>query len=189
MKQLLAVLFFSAFISTALAANPMVEIKTNQGSITVELFEKEAPLTVQNFLDYVESGFYNGTIFHRIIDGFMIQGGGFDVNMQQKKGSAPIKNEATNGLPNEPGTLAMARTNDPHSATSQFFINLVNNSSLNQPSGGGWGYAVFGKVTEGFDVVQQIGKRSTRTAGPFQNNPVEPVIIESMTLVSDATAQ
>jgi len=185
MKQFLAALGFIAFIGPAIAANPIVEIRTNQGVISVELYEEKAPLTVKNFLEYVESGFYVDTIFHRVIDGFMIQGGGFDASMTQKKTAAPIRNEATNGLRNEPGTLAMARTNDPHSATAQFFINLVNNSALDQPAGSGWGYAVFGKVTEGFDIVQKIGKLPTRTVGPFQNNPVEPVVIESVRVVTN----
>ncbi len=187
MKHLLAALFACAVTGLAYAANPIVEIRTNQGAITVELFEQEAPKSVANFLQYVESGFYDDTIFHRVIDGFMIQGGGFDTQMRQKPTLAPIENEARNGLRNEPGTLAMARTRDPHSAASQFFINLVNNRPLDYPSNDGWGYAVFGKVIDGFDVVQAIGRVPTGNAGPFQNVPTSPVVVESMKVV-DAPA-
>lgn len=183
-------LFFTLLMAVAFSANAfaqkIVEIKTNQGTIIIELFEQEAPESVKNFIDYVESAFYDGTLFHRVIDGFMIQGGGFEAGMKQKETRPPIRNEAKNGLLNEPGTLAMARTSDPHSATAQFFINLVPNRALDYPSRDGWGYAVFGKVTEGFEVVQKIGKLPTTTVGPFQDTPVEPVIIESARVIEPA---
>lgn len=171
------------------AANPLVEMKTNMGSMTIELYAEKAPKTVENFLQYVRDGFYDGTVFHRVIDGFMIQGGGFNEKMEQKPTRAPIENEAKNGLKNEPGTLAMARTQAPHSATAQFFINLVNNERLNYPSFDGWGYTVFGKVTKGFEVVQQIGKVKTGNSGFHQNVPLQPVVIQSVRIVSDAKPQ
>jgi peptidyl-prolyl cis-trans isomerase A (cyclophilin A) len=180
MKRLLVTLLFLLACGSAAAANPKVEIRTNQGVIVVELFEDEAPESVRNFLDYVSTGFYDDTIFHRVIDGFMIQGGGFDAHMRQKPTREPIQNEAKNGLRNAAGTIAMARTRDPHSAASQFFINLVDNDRLDYPSFDGWGYAVFGKVSAGFDVVQKIGRSATGNAGPFQNVPIEPIVVESM---------
>lgn len=183
MKHLLAALLLFASIGTLHATNPVVEIRTNQGVITVELFEKDAPKSVGSFLQYVRNGYYDGTVFHRVIDGFMIQGGGFDAQMRQKPTLAPIENEARNGLRNEQGTIAMARTRDPHSASSQFFINLVDNRPLDYPSNDGWGYAVFGKVTSGFDVVQKIGRVPTGTVGPFQNTPTTPVVVESVHVV------
>jgi len=162
--------------------NPRVLIKTNLGNITVELFEKEAPITVKNFLDYVDSKFYDGTTFHRIMPGFVIQGGGFTPDMKKKPTKAPIKNEATNGLKNLKGTLSMARTMDINSATSQFFINLKNNPALdhkdNTPKG--YGYAVFGKVVSGWGVVEKIAKVPTTTKGIYKNVPVKPVIIKSI---------
>ncbi|MCX7175106.1 MAG: peptidylprolyl isomerase [Proteobacteria bacterium] len=167
------------------AANPMVEMKTNQGTVTIELYADKAPKSVANFLKYAQDGFYNGTIFHRVIDGFMIQGGGFEPGMKQKEPRAPIENEAKNGLKNGVGTLAMARTSDPHSATAQFFINLVDNVMLDYPSRDGWGYAVFGKVTQGMDVVQKIAKVRTGNAGPHQNVPSAPVVIESVKLLPE----
>ena len=169
----------------AFAANPMVEMKTNMGTVVIELYPEKAPKSVDNFLQYVKDGFFNGTIFHRVIDGFMIQGGGFDRDMKQKPTRAPIENEAKNGLKNEVGTLAMARTPAPHSATAQFFINLVDNSGLDYPSRDGWGYAVFGKVAQGYDVVQKIAKVKTGNAGFHQNVPVEPVLIESVRLLPE----
>ena len=169
----------------ALAANPQVEMKTSQGTLVIELYADKAPKSVGNFLQYVKDGFYNGLIFHRVIDGFMIQGGGFEPGMKQKATRAPIENEAKNGLRNEPGTLAMARTADPHSASAQFFINLVNNAPLDYPSRDGWGYAVFGKVVQGFDVVQKIAKLPTSNAGMHQNVPTTPVVIESAKLLPE----
>ena len=149
--------FISIFILllslTAFAKNPVVVMDTNMGSIEIELDEAKAPVTVKNFLAYVDAKFYNGTIFHRVINNFMIQGGGFDEKMKEKTTKAPIKNEAANGLRNDTGTIAMARTADPNSATAQFFINVNDNSSLNYPSPDGHGYAVFGKVTSGMHVV------------------------------------
>lgn len=158
---------------------PMVTLKTTLGDITLELYADKAPETVANFLQYVADGHYNGTIFHRVIDGFMIQGGGFTKDMQQKPTRAPVKNEAANGLKNERGTIAMARTADPHSASAQFFINVVNNDFLNfrSPDRNGYGYCVFGKVVSGMDVVDKIKGVRTATRGFHENVPVEPVII------------
>ena len=165
----------------------MVTIKTNHGDITLELDAKNAPVTVQNFLSYVESGHYNGTIFHRVISNFMIQGGGFEPGMKQKDVNAPIPNEANNGLKNDEYTVAMARTGDPHSATAQFFINVKDNDFLNFSSetSQGWGYAVFGKVTEGTDVVDKIRDVETGQKGPFGDVPNEDVIIESVSVVDN----
>ncbi|MEC9062903.1 MAG: peptidylprolyl isomerase [Pseudomonadota bacterium] len=158
----------------------MVTLKTNFGDITLELFEDKAPKTVANFLSYVEDGFFDNTIFHRVINNFMIQGGGFTPDMDQKDTKAPIENEADNGVANEVGTIAMARTHDPHSATAQFFINVNNNDFLNHSgkSVNGWGYCAFGKVTEGMDVVEKIKAVKTGNHGYHQDVPVEPVIIE-----------
>lgn len=158
----------------------MVTLKTNFGDITLELFEDKAPKTVENFLAYVKEGFYDDTIFHRVIDGFMIQGGGFTADMDQKDTKDTIENEANNGVANEIGTIAMARTNDPHSATAQFFINVGNNSFLNHTSESvnGWGYCAFGKVTDGMDVVEKIKNVKTGSSGYHQDVPVEPVVIE-----------
>ncbi len=160
----------------------MVIIHTTLGDIKVELNSEKAPVTVFNFLKYVDSGFYNGTIFHRVIDGFMIQGGGFTRDMEQKPTRAPIQNEAHNGMKNERGTIALARTQQIHSATSQFFINVVDNDFLNYsaPTPQGYGYCVFGRVVEGMDVVDRIKTVPTRNMGPFQNVPVEPVEITSV---------
>lgn len=160
--------------------NPIVEMTTSQGKIVIELDAAKAPKTVENFLSYVEAGFYNGTIFHRVIEGFMIQGGGFTPEMQQKPTNAPIQNEAANGLSNAPMTISMARTNDPHSATAQFFINLVDNRRLDYSSAGNPGYAVFGKVIEGDDIVKKIGKSKTTIKMGFTDVPVETVTIESV---------
>ncbi len=161
----------------------MVKLLTNFGEITLELNAEKAPITVANFLQYVDSGFYNGTIFHRVINGFMIQGGGFDDKMEQKTSADEIKNEADNGLANDIYTIAMARTSAPHSASNQFFINVGNNDFLNHttPNNSGWGYCVFGKVTAGMDVVDKIKKVATTTRNGHQDVPVENVIIESAT--------
>ena len=158
----------------------MVTLKTNFGDITLELFEDKAPKTVANFLSYVEDGFFDNTIFHRVINNFMVQGGGFTPDMEQKDTKEPIENEADNGVANEVGTIAMARTQDPHSATAQFFINVNNNDFLNHSgkSVNGWGYCAFGKVTEGMDVVEKIKAVKTGNHGYHQDVPVEPVIIE-----------
>lgn len=162
----------------------MITLHTNFGDIVIELNPEKAPKTCANFLSYARDGFYEGTIFHRVIDGFMVQGGGFDKNMQQKPVKAPIENEADNGLKNEKYTLAMARTMDPHSATAQFFINVKDNSFLNfsGKNAQGWGYAVFAKVTEGTDVVDKIKGVKTGSKGMHQDVPVEPVIIEKVTV-------
>ena len=162
-----------------------VKLHTNHGVITLELDADKAPLTVANFLAYVESGHYNNTVFHRVIDGFMIQGGGFEPGMTQKPTGEQIKNEADNGLKNERGTVAMARTQDPHSATAQFFINVANNDFLNyrSPDLQGWGYCVFGKVSEGEDVVEAIRKVKTGSSGFHQDVPKEDVIIERVEVV------
>lgn len=183
MKKLFALLAALAISLPAWAANPMVEMKTNYGVITIELYPDKAPKTVANFLQYTKDGFYNGTVFHRVIDGFMIQGGGFDLGMNQKATRAPVENEAKNGLKNQIGTLAMARTGDPHSATAQFFINLVSNDFLDYPGRDGWGYCVFGKVTQGMDVVNKMSKVATGNARGHQNVPVKPVLIESVKLI------
>ncbi len=159
----------------------MIKIKTSVGSFTLELNKEKAPITVENFLSYVNKGFYNDTIFHRVIDGFMIQGGGFDKNMNQKETDAPIKNEANNGLKNETYTIAMARTSIPDSATSQFFINVGNNSFLDYPGQDGAGYCVFGKVIEGADVVNKIKSTSTESSNGHQDVPTDPIIIEEVT--------
>jgi peptidyl-prolyl cis-trans isomerase B (cyclophilin B) len=160
-------------------------LKTSEGDIKVELFEKEAPISSENFLKYAQEGFYDGTIFHRVIDGFMVQGGGFSADMKRKSTHPPIKNEAGNGLKNIKYTLAMARTSDPNSATSQFFINTTDNGFLNRAeSQDGVGYAVFGKVVEGMDVVDRIGKVKTGTAAGMRDVPVKPVVIESVEMVA-----
>jgi peptidyl-prolyl cis-trans isomerase B (cyclophilin B) len=163
----------------------MVKLHTNFGVIGLELDAERAPQTVKNFLGYVESGFYTNTVFHRVIDGFMIQGGGFEPGMRQKRAEAPIKNEAENGLKNDRYTVAMARTNDPHSASSQFFINVKDNTFLNhsEPSAEGWGYCVFGKVVEGLDVVDKIKSVRTGKRGLHGDVPVEDVIIERAEVV------
>jgi len=157
----------------------MVKLHTNHGTITLELDAEKAPKTVENFLQYVRDGFFDGTIFHRVIDGFMIQGGGFEPGMTQKPTRAAIENEASNGLKNEPYTIAMARTPDPNSATAQFFINVANNSFLNftAPTPQGYGYAVFGKVVEGMDVVDKIRKVKTGSRAGHQDVPLEDVVI------------
>jgi len=177
------------FAAAAWAQNPRVEMKTSAGRIVLELDAANAPDTTANFVQYVKSGFYNGTIFHRVIDRFMIQGGGFDREMQQKNTRAPIRNEAERsskaGLRNDVGTIAMARTSDPNSASAQFFINVAKNDFLNfrEPTMQGYGYAVFGRVVEGMEVVQRIAKVPTTTVGPYQNVPRSPIVIESATVL------
>jgi peptidyl-prolyl cis-trans isomerase A (cyclophilin A) len=181
LKQLFILSAATAAITpNALAADPQVDVRTTAGTIRLELYPSKAPKTVENFLQYVRDGHYNGTIFHRVIDGFMIQGGGIGSNMREKSTRAPVQNEAKNGLKNDVGSIAMARTSDPHSASAQFFINVKNNDFLNYPGQDGWGYAVFGKVVSGMDVVTKIAKTPT---GP-NDVPRQPIVIESMTLVT-----
>ena len=160
---------------------------TTVGPMTLELDADNAPKTVENFLSYVSNGFYDGTIFHRVINNFMVQGGGFTADMEQKATQAPIENEANNGLKNGHGTIAMARTQDPHSATAQFFINVQDNDFLNHTGENmqGWGYAVFGKVTDGEEVLEKIRCVQTGSQAGHQDVPVEPIIIESVTLIAD----
>lgn len=172
------------FAAPALAA-PTVELQTSQGKIVVELDSARAPKTVHNFLTYAKDGFYDGTIFHRVIPGFMIQGGGFDKTMTEKPTRAPIENEAKNGLKNLRGTIAMARRPDPHSATAQFFINHKDNHQLDFPAHDGWGYAVFGKVVSGMDTVDKIAGVKTGPRPPHRDVPLEPVVILSVKVTSD----
>ncbi len=183
----LVILSATAAGSGALAADPQVDLKTNVGTIRLELYPAKAPKTVENFLQYVKDGHFNGTIFHRVIDNFMLQGGGFDKGYKQKPTRASVENEGKNGLKNDLGTIAMARTSAPHSASSQFFINGKNNDFLNAASAqDGWGYTVFGKVVSGMDVVTKISKSPTGSGGPFPTDvPKEMIVIESVTLVSD----
>ena len=181
----LSALALGLFTSTAAIAAPSIEMQTNMGPIVLELNAEKAPKTVQNFLQYAKDGFYNGTIFHRVIEGFMIQGGGFTKNMDEKPTGNSIPNEAKNGLKNQRGTLAMARRSEPNSATAQFFINHRDNAALDYPSPDGWGYAVFGKVIQGMDVVDKIAKTPVGNRGMHQNVPVEPVIIQSVKILSD----
>jgi cyclophilin family peptidyl-prolyl cis-trans isomerase len=175
-----------AWISAPASAEPLVEIKTNQGSIIVELNSKRAPRTVANFLTYVKEHHYDGTIFHRVISNFMIQGGGFTTSMDEKPTHAPIRNEADNGLTNAIGSIAMARTNDPHSATAQFYINVANNSFLNytESSERGWGYTVFGRVVSGMDVVQRIARIPTDGS----DVPLQTVLIQSVNIIEPPVA-
>ncbi|MES2932650.1 MAG: peptidylprolyl isomerase [Pseudomonadota bacterium] len=160
-----------------------VILSTNHGKIKIELDAEKAPKSVENFLAYVNAGHYSGTIFHRVIDGFMVQGGGFEPGMKQKPTNAPVENEAKNGLKNVPYTLAMARTADPHSASAQFFINVKNNTFLDYPGQDGWGYCVFGKVVEGMDIVDKIKSVKTGRSGMFSDVPVDDVIIEKAEVV------
>lgn len=173
----------TAASAPAAATGPRVKLKTSMGEIVLELNQDKAPKTVANFMQYVKSGFYKGTIFHRVIDGFMIQGGGFDKNMSQKPTKAAIENEAKNGLKNETYTIAMARTGAPHSATSQFFINVNNNTPLDYPSRDGWGYCVFGKVISGMEVVDKIAKVAVGDQGMHQNVPNKQIVIEDASVV------
>jgi cyclophilin family peptidyl-prolyl cis-trans isomerase len=181
----LVVLSVAAGSPGALAADPQVDLKTSLGTIRLELYPAKAPKTVANFLQYVKDGQYNGLVFHRVIPNFMIQGGGMDKDMREKKTRSPIENEAKNGLKNDLGTIAMARTSAPHSASAQFFINTKNNDFLNYPGQDGWGYAVFGKVVSGMDVVMKIQQVPTGNVGPYGDVPKQPVIIESATLVAE----
>lgn len=168
-----------------MSTTPRVKLQTNMGDMIIELNAEKAPKTVENFLSYVKEGFYDNTVFHRIINNFMIQGGGFDIGMKQKPTHAPIENEADNGLKNNRYTVAMARTGDPHSATAQFFINVADNEFLNftSPTPNGWGYAVFGKVVEGMDVVDKIKEVKTGNKGFHQDVPLEDVILEKASVI------
>jgi peptidyl-prolyl cis-trans isomerase B (cyclophilin B) len=168
-------------------SHPLVKLETSMGDITLELYPDKAPGTVANFLEYVKAGFFNGTVFHRVISTFMIQGGGLDAQLNKKPTRAPIKNEADNGLANDAYTVAMARTGDPNSATAQFFINVANNAFLNHTAKTpqGWGYAVFGKVVKGKEVVDKIKAVPTATKGMYENVPVEPVTIIKATVVQN----
>jgi cyclophilin family peptidyl-prolyl cis-trans isomerase len=172
--------------TVAWAANPVVEMTTSMGTVRIEIFADKAPKSAENFLQYVRDRFYDGTVFHRVIPGFMVQGGGFTPDMEQKKTREPIQNEAQNGLKNTVGTLAMARTPHPHSATAQFFINVADNAFLDftSPTQQGFGYAVFGRVTQGMDVVNKIVAVPTLNRGGHQNVPAKPVVIQSMRIVS-----
>lgn len=185
MKFILQLLALAALSFNAYAADPLVEIKTNVGTIVLELYPDKAPKTVENFLQYVKEGHYKGTIFHRVIPGFMIQAGGFTNGLVEKKTHDPIPNEARNGLRNDAGTIAMARRGDPDSATAQFFINVSDNEGLNRPNPDGHGYAVFGKVVKGMDVVKKIEAVDTGNGPPpHQNVPRKPVVIEDAKILS-----
>jgi len=193
-RLLTAALLSWGILSSALAAaaNPQVEFKTNVGSFVAELYADKAPATVDNFLRYVNDGFYKGTIFHRVIPGFVVQGGGFSKDFQQKPTREPVKNEAANGLKNETATLAMARTSDPNSATAQFFINLKDNSSLDHraPNPREYGYTVFGRVVKGMDVVQRIAAIPTGASGPFPAEvPQQTVIVEETKVLSTSATK
>lgn len=186
--QLLTVLLLTISATVLADDRPRIMLQTTAGQIVLELDAERAPTSVENFIGYVNSGFYNETVFHRVIDGFMVQGGGFTGKFMKKQTNSPIRNEANNGLKNQAYTVAMARTNAPHSATSQFFINTVDNTSLNYtaPTGRGWGYAVFGRVIDGFDVVDEIGTVATGSQGPFRSDvPKEAIFIESATVMVD----
>ena len=182
-RKLAILVLLSTLAATAWAQNPRVAVKTSAGSFILELDSKAAPKTVANFLQYAKDGFYDGTIFHRVIDGFMIQGGGFDRDMRQKSTRPPIENETASalraGLRNDLGTIAMARTSNPHSATAQFFINVKNNDFLNQ----GDGYTAFGRVVQGMEVVQRIAKAPTTTSGMHRDVPATPIVIESVSVL------
>ncbi len=180
-----------ALLWTGLAqADPVrVLMQTSKGDIVLELYPDKAPKTVENFLRYVDEGFYNGTVFHRVIKGFMIQGGGFGPDLMKKPTHEPIMNEAKNGLKNKRGTIAMARTSQPHSATSQFFINHADNPNLDYPSFDGWGYAVFGKVVDGMDVVDAIAKAPTGMKGRMRNVPEETILIEKIQRLDQPQAE
>lgn len=189
LKQKLSALLFGLVASTLAWAAPTVEMQTSQGTIVIELDAKSAPKTVENFLQYARDGFYKDTIFHRVIPNFMIQGGGFTASMQQKPTRPPIQNEAEqgfkNGLKNLRGTIAMARTGHPHSATAQFFINHRNNGFLDYPGQDGWGYTVFGRVTQGMDVVDKIAASPTGVAAGMPDVPRQPVVIQSVKILSE----
>ncbi len=179
---LITIIFTNKGVSAEMATNTIITIKTTLGDIKLELFDDKAPKTSENFKKYIKSGFFSNTIFHRVISDFMIQGGGFTAEMQQKDTLSPIKNEANNMLSNQRGTIAMARTNDPHSASSQFFINLKDNTFLDFKSETiqGWGYCVFGKVLEGLETIDKIALVSTGSYGPYQDVPSEPIIINEI---------
>lgn len=183
--QFLTALSASLLFSTATLALPTVELDTSLGKIQLELNSEKAPKSVANFMQYARDGFYNGTIFHRVIPGFMVQGGGFDEKMNQKPTRATIENEARNGLKNARGSIAMARKPDPHSASAQFFINHADNDGLDYPSPDGWGYAVFGKVTRGMDVVDKIAQVPAGNKGMHSNVPQTPVIIKNVKIISE----
>jgi peptidyl-prolyl cis-trans isomerase A (cyclophilin A) len=184
LARFLTVFFGLSFGTAVLAAEaPQVSLKTSMGEIVLELDQEKAPKSVANFLQYVKTGYYKGTIFHRVIDGFMIQGGGMDAKLVQKKTNKPVQNEANNGLKNVPYSVAMARTADPHSATSQFFINVAENTPLDYPGRDGFGYTVFGKVVKGQDVVDKIKGVVVDDVKGQQNVPVEPIVIQSATVV------
>ncbi|HLE59903.1 MAG TPA: peptidylprolyl isomerase [Thermoanaerobaculaceae bacterium] len=188
-RFLVLLMLAAAMAAPAGAANPQVKLETTQGTIVIELDAAKAPITVGNFLDYVKSGFYDGTVFHRVIPSFMIQGGGFAANMEQKSTREPIVNESANGLVNTRGTVAMARTADPNSATSQFFINLVNNEGLDKGKAQDRvGYCVFGKVVKGMSVVDAIAAVKTGTVGGYQDVPVQPVVIKKASVVGASPA-
>ena len=190
--RLLHFLIFALLISYGIlshASGPQILMKTNLGDVKLELYPDKAPQTVENFMQYVEDGFYKNTIFHRVIPNFMVQGGGFDTSFNQKPTRSPVENDANNGLKNDIGTIAMARTSDPHSATAQFFINVVNNAFLNftAPNPSGYGYTVFGKVIDGMDIVHQIAKTATGSGGPFPSDvPRNMIITEEMSVQPSA---
>jgi cyclophilin family peptidyl-prolyl cis-trans isomerase len=189
MLRLLLVLIAAFWSAASFAANPQVELKTNMGIIVLELYPERTPVTVRNFIQYVKDGHYNGTLFHRVIPNFMIQGGGFTTDFKQKPVRQPIRNEAANGIKNTAGTVAMARTSDPHSATAQFFINVANNDFLNfrYPTREGYGYCVFGRVIKGMKVVQRIASVATGAGPPpHRDVPRQPVVIESATVLDAA---
>ena len=190
-RFLMVFLLGAAMAAPAAAANPRVRFETTKGTFVIELEQTKAPITVGNFLEYVKSGFFDGTIFHRVIPGFMVQGGGFTPDMQQKPAREPIVNESANGLANKRGTVAMARTADPNSASSQFFINLVDNGFLDKASArDGVGYCVFGKVVEGMSVLDAIAAVPTGTVGAYQNVPLQPVVIKTASVIAaKATAK
>lgn len=185
MRHYLTGLAASLFLAASALANPTVEMTTNLGVITLELNKDKAPISVDNFVKYAKEGFYNGTIFHRVIPNFMIQGGGFTEKMAQKPTGPTIQNEAKNGLKNLRGTIAMARKPDPHSASAQFFINHADNAFLDYPSRDGWGYAVFGKVTKGMEVVDKIANTPTGFGGGMPDVPQTPIIIQSVKVTSE----
>lgn len=187
-KIILSLSLLTLSLSVSASNNPTVRMVTNKGNIEIELNAEKAPKSVTNFLHYANSNYYNDTVFHRIIKGFMIQGGGFTKDLQRKKTGASIQNEADNELKNDRGTIAMARTNDPHSATAQFFINTANNNSLNHTGKNmrGWGYAVFGKVTKGMDIVDSIENTKTGARGMFPSDvPVTDIIIEKVEIITE----
>ena len=192
MRRVLRALFALSIALTSIGATiatgkPLVTFKTNVGGFTVQLDPEKAPKTVANFLQYVRDGHYNGTIFHRVIAKFMVQGGGFDENFKQKPTRGPIANEADTGLPNERGTIAMARTGDPHSATSQFFVNIVYNKFLDHTakSQEGWGYTAFGRVIEGMNIIGRMARVKTGSQGPYSDVPEKTIIIEKAIVTSD----